>query len=113
MNNVVGLIRHLMNLSHVSFQGSCLLEASVAFRTGHCLSVIYGGLMIRWIDQWFNPEIWDKHTHTHIRHLAVHGFKAEACPSGRQGLLNPPSLCEDGGPWFINAVKEMCCGLMS
>ena len=102
-----------MNLPLVAFQRSCLLEGSMAFRTGHCLSAIQGGMMIRWIDQRFNPEIWDKHSH--IRHLAVHGFKAEVIPSGWQGLLDPPSLGEDGclWRWFTNAFKEIYGGFMN
>ena len=85
----------------------------MAFRTGHCLSAVHGGVMIRWVDQRFNPEIWDEHSH--IWHFAVHGFKAEVSPSVRQGLLNPPSLSEDGCPWrwFTNAFKEMCRGFVS
>ena len=69
--------------------------------------------MVRWIDQGFNPEIWDEHTY--IRRHAVHGFTAKAFPSGRQGLLDPPLVSEDGCPWrwFTNAVKEVNRGLMS
>ena len=55
------------------------------------------------------------HTHTHIRHFAVHGFKAEVSPSVRQGRLYPLSLSEVGCPWrrFTNAFKEMCRGFVS
>ena len=69
--------------------------------------------MIRGIDQRFKPEIWDEHAH--VRHLGVHGFKTEFGPFSRQGVLDPPSLCEDSCPWwwFTKAFEETCRGFMS
>ena len=52
----------ILAMHHVKAENIFMLEGSVAYRTGHCLSVVHGGIVVRWIDQGFNPEIWDEHT---------------------------------------------------
>ena len=93
----------ILAMHHVKAENIFMLEGSVAYRTGHCLSVVHGGIVVGWIDQ---GSIQRSGTNTQT---SGHGFTAEAFPSGRQGLLDPPSVSEDGCPWrwFTNAFKEV------